>query len=250
MPWAEVLVNGARVRLPHQLSAGDVVSLRVRAESKAEIEAEEVAREEGKERVDPIRAAALRYGDVEGTLERRRPRSACTWPGTGKRRWDRSKAAAELAAGCREGSGGGGEGAAEDAATNETNATETRATSTDIRGTGSAAVGITSTRGAEKASRLRPRLRPQNLRPRVDVFRASRREGRGVEGDSRDGARPGPVDGDSPGGSPARSRLRPRRRRRQTRHGSILGRERRVRIRGGATIAETPRVSRTGCWRW
>ena len=60
MPWAEVLV-AARVRLPHQLSAGDVVSLRVRAESKAEIEAEEVARErEGTRRPHPRGDASIR----------------------------------------------------------------------------------------------------------------------------------------------------------------------------------------------
>ena len=95
MPWAEALVNGARVRLPHQLSAGDVVSLRVRAESKAEIEAEEVALEEGKERVDPVRAATLRYGNVEGTLRTRvRDRSRYVL-GYREARVARSKAAFE-----------------------------------------------------------------------------------------------------------------------------------------------------------
>ena len=156
MPWAEVLVNGARVRLPHQLSAGDVVSLRVRAESKAEIEAEEVAREEGKERVDPIRAATLRYGDVEGTLRTRVRDRAMYVAGYREARWDRSKAAFEnqlaedAARGAAEDARGAAEdarGAAEDAAANETNATETSG-GDGHPGNGSAAVGITSTSGA------------------------------------------------------------------------------------------------------
>ena len=68
LPWAEMLVNGEVVRPPRQLAKGDVVKLRVRAETEREIEARTQAFGVSN---DPVRVATLVVGERSGTVRAR-----------------------------------------------------------------------------------------------------------------------------------------------------------------------------------
>jgi hypothetical protein len=67
LPWAELVVNGEVVRAPKQLARGDVVSLRVRAETEAETEERRAATiETSHTEKEPVRVATLVIGGTIG----------------------------------------------------------------------------------------------------------------------------------------------------------------------------------------
>ena len=76
LPWAELVVNGEVVRAPKQLARGDVVSLRVRAETEAETEERRASTiETSHTEEEPVRVATLVIGWRSGSLRARAARA-------------------------------------------------------------------------------------------------------------------------------------------------------------------------------